>query len=273
MDWQELEVFGAQYRVAGQSDDKSFLNLKEDLRNHQTLNALCDSVLSPASEVCDIGANLGLSSLVMAKHVPGGRVYAFEPGQPTHACLSATIAAAGLGHVTVAETAVGAVEQEAWLHPGEGFSAGSHIVTNRHISNGVLPTGRVRMTTLDSFLETAKGGKIDLIKIDTEGFEIDVLAGAKNTLAQSRPVILLEMNSWCLVAFRNMNPRIFVDFLLDHFPFVFWVKPSGQLRRIGKGVRMHYFLHEHLVRHACVSDLVCCWHTDWLNRFGPGVEA
>jgi len=45
------------------------------------------------------------------------------------------------------------------------------------------------------------------------------------------------MSSWCLIAFRNMNPRNFLETLLDNFPFVFWVTPSGKLRRIGKGVR------------------------------------
>jgi hypothetical protein len=35
---------------------------------------------------------------------------------------------------------------------------------------------------------------------------------------------------------------------------------------------MHHFLHEHLVRHACINDLVCCWQTDWLGKFAPGLE-
>lgn len=272
MDWQEFDVFGTRHRVAGYPDDISFVNLKEGLAQQATLAELCAAILSPTSEACDVGANLGLSSLVMAKHVPAGKVYAFEPAKRTCACLSATIAASGFRNVSITDQAVGALAEQVFLHAGETFSAGKHIVTNRHISNGAAPTDPVQMITLDSALEAAGAGKIDLIKIDTEGFEIDVLAGAKSTLRHSRPVIFLEMNSWCLIAFRNLNPRTFLEFLLDNFPFVFWVTPSGKLRRIGKAIRMHHFLHEHLVRHACINDLVCCWQTDWLGKFAPGLE-
>lgn len=272
MEWQEVDVFGARHRVAGHPDDVAFRNLKEGVQQQTTLSALCAAILSPSSEACDIGANLGLSSLVIARHVPGGKVYAFEPGQRTSACLNATMAASGFQNVIITEQAVGAVTDQVFLHAGESFSAGKHIVTKRHISNGASPTDPVQMITLDSSLEAAGGGKIDLIKIDTEGFEIDVLAGAKSTLGRYRPVVFLEMNSWCLIAFRNLNPRSFLEFLLDSFPFVFWVTPSGKLNRIGKAARMHHFLHEHLVRHSCVNDLICCWQTDWLGKFAPGLE-
>lgn len=272
MEWQELDVHGRQVRIAGHAEDKAFPNLKGDLKGLAPLAALASAVLQPHSLTCDIGANLGLSTLVLTGQVPDGRVFAFEPEPKTNAYLKAPIAASGLDNVTIVQKALGAVVGQVFLHSGENFSAGSHIVTKRHVSSGALPTDAVQMTTLDAFLEAASAGRIDLIKIDTEGFEIDVLAGARSTLGQYRPVISLEMNSWCLIGFRNMNPRSFLESLLDNFPFVFWVTPSGKLRRIGKGVHMHYFLHEHLIRHRCVSDLVCCWHTDWLGGFGPGLE-
>jgi FkbM family methyltransferase len=272
MEWQEVDIFGTRHRVAGHSDDKTFLNLKDAVGQHRTLAELSAAILSPDSQACDVGANLGLTSLIIAKHVPAGKVYAFEPGKRTCSCLSATIAASGYQNVSITGQAVGAVSDQVFLHAGENFSAGKHVVTNQHVSNGALPTDSVRMNTLDSFLASAGAEKIDLIKIDTEGFEIDVLVGAKSTLVQYRPVVFLEMNSWCLIAFRNMNPRSFLESLLHGFPFVFWVTPSGKLRRIGSGVSMHHFLHEHLVRHGCINDLVCCWQTDWLGKFAPGLE-
>ncbi|MFN7307517.1 MAG: FkbM family methyltransferase [Acetobacteraceae bacterium] len=272
MEWLELDILGRRYRIAGQPDDKTFNNLPSVLRDQAPLNGVAAAALNPESQVCDIGANLGLSTLVLAGRVPKGKVYAFEPDPGTNTCLKATIMGAGLQNVKFFETALGAVRENVFLHSGDKFSAGSHIVTNRHISSGALPTSSVQMDTLDSVLEAAACEGLDLIKIDVEGFEIDILAGAKNTLRRFQPVVFLEMNSWCLIAFRNMNPRFFVEFLLDNFPFVFWVTPSGKLRRIGKAVRMHYFLHEHLVRHACNNDLVCCWRTEWLERFAPGIE-
>ena len=145
------------------------------------------------------------------------------------------MAASVFQNVTITEQAVGAVTDQAFLHAGENFSAGKHIVTKRQISNGASPTDPLQMITLDSSLEAAGAGKIDLIKIDTEGFEMDVLVGAKSTLGRYRPVIFLAMNSWCLVVFRNINPRSFLESLLDNFPFVFWVTPSGKLRPYRQG--------------------------------------
>ena len=101
-----------------------------------------------------------------------------------------------------------------------------------------MPTDPVQMATLGFLLEAAGAARIDLIKIDTERFEIDVSAGAKKTLGQYQPVILLEMNSWCLIAFRNMNPRVFFwNPCSTIFPSSSGVTPCGELRRIGKGVR------------------------------------
>lgn len=60
---------------------------------------------------------------------------------------------------------------------------------------GALPTILVQVATLDSLLESAGAARIDLIKIGTEGFEIDVFAGVKKTLGQYQPVSLLEIYS------------------------------------------------------------------------------
>jgi FkbM family methyltransferase len=51
------------------------------------------------------------------------------------------------------------------------------------------------MASLDSFLESAGAARINLIKIDMEGFEIDVFAGVKKTLGQYQPGILREIYS------------------------------------------------------------------------------
>ena len=60
MDWQEVDVFGTRHRVAGHPDDVAFRNLKEGVQQQTTLAALCAAILSPSSEACDLGANLGL---------------------------------------------------------------------------------------------------------------------------------------------------------------------------------------------------------------------
>jgi FkbM family methyltransferase len=272
MEWQEVDLFGRYFRVAGHPDDEAFFKLKSVVSAHKGLAALAGAVLTPNSNVCDIGANLGVTSLMLAGQVPHGRVYAFEPSPKTAACLRATVAASGLNNIDTIEAAIGAGQERVSLHVADTFSAGTHIVTQRHLSCGAMASATVEMNTLDFFLQSKDAGKIDLIKIDTEGFEIDVIMGAKDTLGKFKPVVNLEMNSWCLMAFRNINPRHFIESLLNYFPMVFWFTPSGKLRLIKHTGELYHFLHEHLVRQSAVTELVCCWQRDWVERFAPGVE-
>jgi FkbM family methyltransferase len=272
MDWQEVDVFGRHFRVAGYAEDEAFSKLKNNIGLQKGLAALATAVLTPQSVVCDIGANLGVTSLMLAGQVPDGRVYAFEPSPKAAACLRATLAASGFNNIEIIEAAIGAGQEKVSLHVADTFSAGTHIVTQRHLSRGAMASATVEMNTLDFFLQSKDAGKIDLIKIDTEGFEIDVITGAKDTLGKFQPVVNLEMNSWCLMAFRNVNPRQFIENLLNYFPMVFWFTPSGKLRLIRNASELYHFLHEHLVRQSSVTELVCCWQRDWMERFAPGFE-
>ena len=165
MEWQEIDIFGVKHRVAGHADDVAFVNLKDAVGQHRTLAALSAAILRPDSQACDVGANLGLTSLIIAKHVPAGTVYAFEPGKRTCACLSATIAASGFQNISITDQAVGATSDQVLLHAWENFSAGKHIVTTQHVNKGALPTDPVRMNTLDSFLVSAGQARLILSKL------------------------------------------------------------------------------------------------------------
>jgi hypothetical protein len=87
------------------------------------------------------------------------------------------------------------------------------------------------------------------MKIDTEGYELEVLEGAKQILQTFRPTVLLEMNHWCLNAFRRTSIPEFRDRLLQIFPFVYVVQSSSF-----HDFREEQHLHEIYYRHILKMD-------------------
>ena len=145
-----------------------------------------------AELVLDVGANTGLYSLLAAAANPESLVIAFEPVPRLRARLQANILAnRWQGRILPQAEGVADAPGEARFHvPDEqlpttgslhpdGFrgAAGEHI--------------DVTLTTVDA---VAGASRVDLMKIDVEGFEHKVLGGMPTVLARDQPAILLECN-------------------------------------------------------------------------------
>jgi FkbM family methyltransferase len=126
----------------------------------------------------DVGANVGGYSVRAASW--DMKVYAFEPNPDNLALLRRNIE---INHasVNVLPFALGAKEGRARLSPNGGVS---RIIKDEGIE--------VEMRTLDSF--DLAGA--DLLKVDVEGYELEVLRGARKTLEKFHPVIMIEMHYW-----------------------------------------------------------------------------
>lgn len=68
--------------------------------------------------------------------------------------------------------------------------------------------------------------------------------------------IYLEFNSWTLIAFQNINPREFLEYLTSNFEFIYHILSDGTLNRLKDDASLLGFLHENLVNHGCVDDLL-----------------
>jgi FkbM family methyltransferase len=137
-------------------------------------------VTKPGMTVIDIGANIGYYTLLFSSLVSdGGKVIALEPDSTNLRELQINVSHNELNSI-VSIIPIGASD-----HDGvDRFEPG----LNSHIT----PSGsqQVSVMKLDSILKT----KVDLIKIDVEGYEGAVLDGAVETIERSRPVILLELH-------------------------------------------------------------------------------
>lgn len=139
----------------------------------------------------DVGANVGWHTLLMAVTVgPSGRVYAFEPNESTRGRLLDAISANRFGQVVVDPRAVadrsGPIGFQA--PPAGHFWDG----TGRLVAKSAPGDRRVDCVTLDEFVVQQEIDRVDLVKIDVEGWEFSVLRGAARLLATRRPAIIFE---------------------------------------------------------------------------------
>nr|WP_284438334.1 FkbM family methyltransferase [Thalassococcus arenae] len=147
-----------------------------------------DRCLRPGDTALDIGANLGLVTLRMADRVgSGGRVHAFEPQDRLRRYLLQSLTRNGLEHVVLHAVALAAEPGELVLHvPPDNAGAASLA--------GTEGAGqRVPVETLDRLAAAFGPTPATLVKIDVEGFEGEVLKGARTVLETTPPhVVLLE---------------------------------------------------------------------------------
>jgi FkbM family methyltransferase len=149
----------------------------------------------PGMTVLDVGANIGYFALLMAKRVGlGGKVHAFEPNPTICAKLRENVALnpeCNDGRMAIHEVALGATTGDAeFFCPIEGHEGvGGLRDTNRAPLSMAI---HVTVRTLDSFVESEKFTRLDFIKMDIEGGELDALRGGERTLRDFRPKLLFE---------------------------------------------------------------------------------
>jgi FkbM family methyltransferase len=148
----------------------------------------CRGVAAPV--VFDVGANVGDYSLLVKRHIPSARVYAFEPAHSTYRQLVGNVAGAG-GDIKPYNFGFSDAEKTVELY--------SYTVEGQEVSllssiNPRLPTQtvdvrahaseQIRVQTVDRFCEAEGIARIDFLKLDVEGHELSVLRGARRTLAE-----------------------------------------------------------------------------------------
>lgn len=140
--------------------------------------------LNPAAFI-DVGANFGLYTCIIGRQRLANRLIAFEPNRWALERLRAHIDLNGLPDVEIHETAAGAKRQTAVLFPGApGYSALSKIVSAH-------PDGYdIEVVSLDEILSFS--GQTLIIKVDVEGYELQVLEGAKELLARNFGYVQIE---------------------------------------------------------------------------------
>jgi FkbM family methyltransferase len=204
----------------------------------------------------NVGANIGLVTLLMEQFVHNSRnILAIEPDRTAYQLLERNCAS---NHLTPTMSNCGVGEKRGNLHfcSTVGSTSASHIVTKEHIMNTSASSYDVKVERLDSLVAEAGLKQVNFIKIDTEGHEWQILKGSINTLERFNPWVFLEFNSWTLIAFSNISPRVFMEYLMDTYQQVGQVRHGQDVLWIKSQQDVMAFLHDNLVKHGCVDDLL-----------------
>ena len=139
--------------------------------------------LRPGATFVDVGANVGYLSLLAWTRVgPAGRVVAIEAHPRTYRFLAGNVALNGFG-VDTHNVAIGRQPGELFFTSLRSDDQNRAIPESEARRSGV----RVAVTTLDRLLG---GTDVDLLKVDTEGFEVHVLEGSTETLTRCRALYI-----------------------------------------------------------------------------------
>jgi len=182
------------------------------------LHLLLQSVSAP---VCfDVGAHRGETIRSIIGHLPDATIYAFEPDPENFAALEA--ATRHLPRVKRYSLALGDCEQRAKLQKTSFSMSNSLLPVDANLHSEAhkkIGEVEVTVTTLEQFCRQEKIETIDLLKTDCQGFDLRVLQGAKNLLAQRRIRVLqceslfapeYEGQGWFFELLRFLNEMDYV---------------------------------------------------------------
>lgn len=172
-----------------------------------------------ARSVLEIGANIGNHVVYYAAHLGAERILPVEPNPQALTLLEANIDLNGL-QARIDRRGLGLGVGAAPAQMRAVTEDAANLGATRLVAD---PDGPIPVTTVDALLQ---GQAVDLIKIDAEGMELDVLAGAVQTFAESRPFLWIEvlrgnavtfLQNWCRAnGYRAVHSVTYVN-TIDYF--------------------------------------------------------
>src|SRR6267142_3970731 len=192
---ENAEVFG--YRI--KLDRSDYIQRSMYLGTFEPLEScLVKEYLKPGMTFVDVGANVGYYTLLAASLVGSeGLVIAFEPSPYAYGRLTETIAKNRMPNVRTIRAGLG--DRTCELQLFISTKPGNHTPTMVPDAGGAPLS--VPVFTLDEYLKENEIDRVDLMKIDVEGFEPNVIKGATDSLKRGKiRAILCEFNAHWLAA-------------------------------------------------------------------------
>jgi FkbM family methyltransferase len=157
------------------------------------LHLLRDLILEREDPVfVDVGANVGQHSIFMSRFC--ACVQAFEPYERVRRIFEEKISLNNISNINVNGLGLGERDEELEFFAPTGWNSATGTFVADHDESNNRPFTNLRVVNGDEYLTGLKLNKVDLIKIDVEGFERAVLIGLKNTLRKYRPIVFMEFS-------------------------------------------------------------------------------
>lgn len=178
------------------------------------------TLLTNTDNVIEVGSNIGMHSVPLAKIVSKGKLICFEPQRVIFQQLCCNLALNNLTNVESYRLGVGEhsdtfeIESSdyntAWNYGSFSLDKGFSTEGN---FQGNLKKEQIEVISLDDFSSVAQLDSLALLKIDAEGFDIKVLKGADKTIKRLQPAIFIEAhphtNQAIFTHLKGLNYRVF----------------------------------------------------------------
>jgi FkbM family methyltransferase len=187
------------YRAKLPTGDQMFLRSRFDW-DASTLNEVYfkniyerDYRLREGDVVIDVGAHIGTFVLKAARAVgPSGLVVGVEPASRNFGLLSKNVAENSIGNVKLVNAGLGKEPGRAELNIYN--RGGENSLFKREKPPSAVES--IEIKTLDMLAKSLSLNRVDFLKIDVEGFELEVLMGGKEVLKAHHPSLAMETHAW-----------------------------------------------------------------------------
>lgn len=251
------------YTISSRIED-AYLNSRGEVFESETCKLFATLCNKQDSVVLDVGANIGLTALLFGDIAH--KVYAFEPSPSTFNFLETNIKQSKKRNIELYNFGLGDSSFETTLSFPACFSAGAFISSQCEKFSDYI-NENVRIQTIDAFVNDHQIDKINLIKLDVEGFETKVLAGAEKTLKTLKPVVILEMNHFCLSVMQRICIPDFLDSLRNIFPILLAYDEGSQTyNNLHNAKEAWHVMHEHVTKFKYVH-LIGAFNESQLKAF------
>jgi len=200
----------------------------------------------------DVGANVGHHSLFMSKFCR--EVHAFEPYGRVKDILISKILANKCSNIMVHNVGLGAKNEFLDFFAPVGSNIGTGSFMPEHAMDNNINVGKLEIVEGDLYISKLNLSKVDLIKIDVEGFEKHVLLGLRETLEKYRPFVIMEYSK----VTRN---DLTIQELREILPSGYRIKGISTNRTFGALFnRMNYDLTDFDAANPKIADLLLVPH-------------
>lgn len=243
MNTKSVKVLHRTFEISGEDDYLRGMGEEFEPDNVVFLTRLCDD----DSRVLDIGANIGMTAIALSQICPRGRIAAIEPLPHTFQYLQRNVAEAAFSNIKIFNFALGSEDGPVLMQGHPSNFASSFIADNYKIPNSDHFAEKVMVRRLDAAFPELSLDRLDFMKVDVEGFELEVFEGAKETLATYKPIVFLEMNHWCLNLYRRISIPEFRERLMKYFPYIYAIDGLEYLDYVDEK-NVHHINYYHVLK-------------------------
>lgn len=237
----QIKIGDSVYVVS--SDDDYLIAMGNDFEPHMV--QLFRALIGLDDVVADIGANIGLTAILFS--TLANKVYAFEPSSSTFQILFENLDRNAISNVEAINIGIGEKEEAQTITFAQNNRSGGFVSDKIRLETGHI-TEEIRLDTIDHFF-ASKEPSPTFLKIDVEGFEVSVIRGGSAFLQRARPVVVMEMNHFCLDVLHRITIPDFLDFMRSVFPYLYAVdNDNTTIFDLHVPDEAYMVMHEHVVK-------------------------